>query len=111
MATKLTDAAILYVFGFGIGFGAYEQVRGALFLLPVRETEQGADLNGDGVKDQGEDTNGDGVWDAQDWRHYILVALIESPRGEKILRDLVPVVEEVLRPRREHAASEARPIG
>jgi beta-lactamase class A len=31
-----------------------------------------------------------------DWRNYILVALVESPNGEKILRDLVPTVETVL---------------
>lgn len=30
------------------------------------------------------------------WRNYILVALIESPEGEAILRDLVPVVEELI---------------
>jgi beta-lactamase class A len=30
------------------------------------------------------------------WRNYILVALIESPDGEKILRDLVPAVESVI---------------
>ena len=31
------------------------------------------------------------------WRRYILVAITESPDGEQIMRDLVPVVEEVLR--------------
>jgi beta-lactamase class A len=30
------------------------------------------------------------------WRRYILTAIIEDPGGEKILRDLVPAVEEVL---------------
>ena len=30
------------------------------------------------------------------WRNYILVALVQSPEGEQILRDLVPVVEELL---------------
>jgi len=30
------------------------------------------------------------------WRNYILVALVESPDGEKILRDLVPAVEAVI---------------
>ena len=32
------------------------------------------------------------------WRRYILVALIEDDRGEQILKALVPVAEEVLRP-------------
>ena len=36
------------------------------------------------------------VWD--DWRRYILVAMIENPRGEDVLKDLVPVVERVLHP-------------
>lgn len=31
------------------------------------------------------------------WRRYILVALIEDRRGERILRNLLPAVEEVLR--------------
>ena len=30
------------------------------------------------------------------WRRYILVALIEDPDGEQILRDLIPVVEKIL---------------
>jgi beta-lactamase class A len=30
------------------------------------------------------------------WRNYILVALVESPDGEKIIRNLLPVVEKVL---------------
>jgi beta-lactamase class A len=30
------------------------------------------------------------------WRNYILVALVESEKGEQILRGLVPVVEELL---------------
>jgi len=37
------------------------------------------------------------VWDTG-WRHYILVALIEDERGEQILKELVPVAENVLRP-------------
>lgn len=37
------------------------------------------------------------VW-GPDWRRYILVAMVESSVGESILRDLVPVAEEVLRP-------------
>jgi beta-lactamase class A len=36
------------------------------------------------------------VWGPQ-WRRYILVAMVESPRGERILRDLVGVAEKVLR--------------
>lgn len=35
------------------------------------------------------------VWGPH-WRRYILTALIEDPGGEQILRDLLPVVEEVL---------------
>jgi beta-lactamase class A len=35
------------------------------------------------------------VW-GPNWRRYILVALIEDSRGEKILRNLVPAVEEIL---------------
>ena len=31
-----------------------------------------------------------------DWRNYILVALVESPDGESILRSLVPLVEDIL---------------
>ena len=37
------------------------------------------------------------VWGAT-WRRYILVSLIEDERGEQILKELVPVVEHVLRP-------------
>jgi len=33
-----------------------------------------------------------------DWRNYILVALVESPNGETILRGLVPAVEGILHP-------------
>lgn len=32
------------------------------------------------------------------WRKYILAALVEDKNGERILRDLVPVVEGLLRP-------------
>jgi beta-lactamase class A len=39
------------------------------------------------------------VW-GPEWRRYILVALVESPRGERVLRELVAVAEKVLRPRR-----------
>jgi beta-lactamase class A len=38
------------------------------------------------------------VWDAG-WRRYILVALVEDDRGEQILKELVPVAENVLRPK------------
>jgi hypothetical protein len=31
-----------------------------------------------------------------DWRNYILVALVESPNGETILRELVPAAETAL---------------
>lgn len=37
------------------------------------------------------------VWGTS-WRRYILVGLVEDPKGEQILRDLVPVVEDLLRP-------------
>lgn len=33
-----------------------------------------------------------------DWRNYILVALVESAEGEKIIRSLLPAVESVLHP-------------
>ncbi len=39
------------------------------------------------------------VWDAP-WRRYILVALVEDPRGEHILRKLVSLAENIIRPRR-----------
>ena len=32
------------------------------------------------------------------WRRYILVTLIDDPRGEQICRDLIPVIEEMLHP-------------
>jgi beta-lactamase class A len=38
------------------------------------------------------------VWDAP-WRRYILVALVEDSRGEHILRKLVPLAENLIRPR------------
>ncbi len=37
------------------------------------------------------------VW-GPDWRRYILVSLVQSADGERILRDLVPVIEGVLHP-------------
>jgi beta-lactamase class A len=36
------------------------------------------------------------VW-GEDWRRYILVSMVEHPEGEQILRELVPVVEQILR--------------
>ena len=44
------------------------------------------------------------------WRRYILVSIVESEQGEKILRDLVSVVERVLRPA-EEPPSEYSPLG
>lgn len=38
------------------------------------------------------------VWDAT-WRRYILVAMVEDQRGEHILRKLVPLAEQILKPR------------
>jgi beta-lactamase class A len=43
------------------------------------------------------------VW-GPNWRRYILVALVENPRGEQILRDLVRVAEQALKPQRPHPA-------
>ena len=37
------------------------------------------------------------VWGPR-WRRYILVAMVESPKGERILRELVGVVERLLHP-------------
>lgn len=39
------------------------------------------------------------VWD-ETWRRYILVAMVEHAQGEQILRELVPVVERLLKPDR-----------
>jgi beta-lactamase class A len=47
------------------------------------------------------------VWDTG-WRRYILVAMIEDAGGEKILKDLVPVAEAVLRPSRPRRAGGSR---
>jgi beta-lactamase class A len=38
------------------------------------------------------------VW-GKVWRRYILVALVDSAKGEQILRDLVPMAENLLRPK------------
>ena len=47
------------------------------------------------------------VWD-HDCRKYILAALIDDKDGEQILRDLVPVVEELLKPAQIEALSRQR---
>ncbi len=47
------------------------------------------------------------VW-GRSWRRYILVAMVESERGNRIVEGLVPVVEETLRPAGATAAG-ARP--
>ena len=47
------------------------------------------------------------VWDMA-WRHYILVSLIEDERGEQILKELVPVAENVLRPSQPFSSSDGR---
>ena len=47
------------------------------------------------------------VWDTG-WRRYILVAMIEDPGGEKILKELVPVAEQVLRPSRPRPSGASR---
>jgi beta-lactamase class A len=39
------------------------------------------------------------VWD-KTWRRYILVSMVEHQQGEQILRSLVPMVENILRPQR-----------
>ena len=38
------------------------------------------------------------VWDGL-WRRYILVSMVEHPRGDSILRELVPVVDGILKPK------------
>jgi beta-lactamase class A len=47
------------------------------------------------------------VWDTG-WRRYILVAMVEDGRGEQMLKELVPVAEQVLRPSRPHQSGEGR---
>lgn len=47
------------------------------------------------------------VWDAG-WRRYILVAMIDDHGGEQILKDLVPVAEQVLKPGRPQRSGEIR---
>jgi beta-lactamase class A len=33
-----------------------------------------------------------------DWRDYILVGLVESPNGERLLRQVLPAMEELIVP-------------
>jgi beta-lactamase class A len=47
------------------------------------------------------------VWDTG-WRRYILVAMIEDGRGKQILKELVPVAEQVLRPSQPRRSGESR---
>ena len=47
------------------------------------------------------------VWDPG-WRRYILVAMIDDAGGEQILKDLVPVAEQVLRPSQPRRSGESR---
>jgi len=42
------------------------------------------------------------------WRRYILVAMIEDGGGEQMLKELVPVAEQALRPRRPRNSSSRR---
>ncbi|MGA7306388.1 MAG: serine hydrolase [Rhodothermales bacterium] len=46
------------------------------------------------------------VW-GPDWRRYIVVCLVEDPNGERIIRDLIPEIETVLRPRARHIGDSA----
>lgn len=40
----------------------------------------------------------DSVWvKGKNWRNYILAAMVESPDGERIIRNVLPAVEEVLK--------------
>ena len=48
------------------------------------------------------------VWGEATWRRYILVSLIEDERGEQILKELVPVAENVLRPSQPLSSGEGR---
>jgi beta-lactamase class A len=47
------------------------------------------------------------VWD-KTWRRYILVAMVEHRQGEQILRQMVPMVEDILKPPRSVPNSWAR---
>jgi len=48
------------------------------------------------------------VWGEAAWRRYILVSMIEDERGEQILKELVPVAENVLRPSQPLSPGEGR---
>ena len=48
------------------------------------------------------------VWGEATWQRYILVAMIEDGRGEQILKELVPVAEQVLRPSLPRRSGESR---
>jgi beta-lactamase class A len=48
------------------------------------------------------------VWGEAAWQRYILVCMIDDGGGEKILKDLVPVAEGVLRPSRTRQSGESR---
>ncbi|MGE0622922.1 MAG: serine hydrolase [Pseudomonadales bacterium] len=40
----------------------------------------------------------DSIWvKGKGWRNYILAAMVESPDGERIIRSVLPVVEEILK--------------
>jgi beta-lactamase class A len=39
------------------------------------------------------------VW-GDGWRKYILVALIDDPNGETIIRNLLPEIEQILQPKK-----------
>jgi beta-lactamase class A len=47
------------------------------------------------------------VWD-KTWRRYILVAMVEDRQGEQILRKLVPLVEQFLKPQSPVPTSRSR---
>ena len=47
------------------------------------------------------------VWGEPAWQRYILVSMIDDGGGEKILKDLVPVAETVLRPGQALRSAEA----
>lgn len=44
-----------------------------------------------------------------EWRNYVLVGLVESERGEAVLRGLLPAVEEILEPAHRNKVLLARP--
>jgi beta-lactamase class A len=48
------------------------------------------------------------VWGEKPWQRYILTAIVEHPQGEQILRNLVPVAEDILRTYRSPRGSRKR---